>query len=342
MPTTADLHAAYLPRTHATFDPREIRLSEVGQCPRRQTLRILGYPAEAPTDQQLAIFDTGHRIEDFVYRLWATRYPRRVLRQIRVKTPYGTGHIDLWVPPERKIVEVKSTTRARIADLPLDSHVDQLHMYQYYWGAQRRAVLELAYVVKETGEILPFQISYDVAHARQLVANLIAVQGAAEMTREPLPVPAEYTAFRYPCSWGAERCAFWTHCWGPDAVAPEGSGQEKVVVAVAASFAPDLAEYQTLRQQRSALLAQADTLKEHIEVLEEGFESFLVAHGATVLKAGPFRLRRTVVPGRVSYDARAALDAGVVSETDLAPFKKTGAGYTRWTVSQKKTQLQTT
>ena len=77
-------------------------------------------------------------------------------------------------------------------------------------------------------------------------------------------------------------------------------------------------------------------------MLEEGFESFLAAQGATVLKAGPFRLRRTVVPGRVSYDARAAIDAGVVAETDLAPFKKTGAGYTRWTMSQKKTQLQNT
>ncbi len=340
MPTTADLHAAYLHQAHAPFDPREIRLSEVGQCSRRQTLRILGYPADTPTDKQLSIFDTGHRIEDFVYQLWAARYPRRVLRQIQVKTPYGTGHIDLWIPPERKIVEVKSTTRARIADLPLDSHVDQLHMYQYYWGAKRHAGLELAYVVKETGEILPFQIPYDVTRARQLIANLIAVQGAVAMTREPLPVPAEYTAFSYPCSWGAERCAFWTHCWGPDVVAPEGKTQE--VVATAAPLTPDLAQYHTLRQRRSALLAQADTLKEHIEVLEEGFERFLTDQGATVLTAGVFRLRRTVVPGRVTYDARAAVDAGVVTETALAPFKKTGAGYTRWTVSQKRTQPQET
>ena len=335
MSTTAELHVAYLQQAHTTFDPREMRLSEVGQCSRRQTLRMLGYPAEEPTPQQLSIFDTGHRLEDFVYQLWARRYPRRVLRQIRVRTPYGTGHIDLWVVPERKIVEVKSTTRARRADLPLESHVDQLHMYQYFWGARHHATLELAYVVKETGEIVPFPIPYDGARARQLIANLIAVQGAVEMTREPLPVPREYTAFRYPCSWGAERCTFWTHCWGPDAVTTEGSGNNRVVMAAADALAPDLATYQTLRRQRSALVAQADTLKEQIEVLEAGFERFLATHGASALKAGPFWLRRTVVPGRVTYDTRAALDAGVVSEAALAPFQKAGASSTRWTVSQK-------
>ena len=331
--TTGDLYHNHLHMDHATFDPREIRLSEGGQCARRQTLRILGYPAEPPTDQQLAIFDTGHRIEDFVYRLWATRYPRRVCRQIRVRTPYGTGHIDLWIPPERKIVEVKSTTRARLADLPLTSHVDQLHLYQYYWGARHHAALELAYVVKETGEIRPFAVPYDVARARELVATLIAVQGAVEMTREPLPIPPDYTAFQFPCGWGTGRCAFWTHCWGPEAVAPEG--KDAVVVATAAAFAPDLAAYQRLRQQRSALTAQADTLKTQIEGLEDGFARFLTDEGADVLKAGPFRLRRTVVPGRVTYDTGAALAAGAVDAATLAPFQKTGSGYTRWTVSQK-------
>ncbi|MGC8489986.1 MAG: hypothetical protein ACP5QO_17445, partial [Clostridia bacterium] len=75
---------------------------------------------------------------------------------------------------------------------------------------------------------------------------------------------------------------------------------------------------------------------------EEGFDRFLTDQGATVLTAGPFRLRRTVVPGRVTYDVRAAVNAGVVTEADLAPFQKTGGSYTRWTVSQKKTQPQDT
>lgn len=335
--TTTELHQRALHRTTSAFDPTEIRLSEVGQCSRRQTLRILGYPPESPTDEQLAVFHTGHQWEERVFRLWADRYPRRVIRQIRVKTPYGTGHIDLWVAPLKKIVEVKTTTRKMRDHLPLESHVDQLHMYQYWWGARRGATLELAYVIKETGEILSMPVPYDIARARSLVANLIAVQGAAELTREPLPIPEEYTAFAYPCGWGHGRCAFWTHCWGAAAVEHDPkSGQ----VLAAPQLTDDLATYLRLKQRRTALAAQADTLKEEMQLYEEGFTRFLDDHHGQTLKAGPYRLRRTVVAPSVTYDTKAAIEAGVVDAQALGPYRKMGRGHTRWYLTEHKAVSQ--
>jgi len=315
--TTAELYAEHLAQPTPGFDPREIRLSEVGQCARRQTLRILGYPADPPTPTEQSVFATGHRIEDFVYRLWARRYPRRVRRQVPVRTPYGTGHIDLWVAPERKIVEVKSTTQARIPDLPLAAHVDQLHVYQYFWGARRGATLELAYVIKETGEVQAIAVPYDPARARQLVVTLIAIQGAVTLTQEPLPVPDDYTPFQFPCAWGRGRCPYWRHCWG------DAARDADADTVTADPLAPELARYASLRDRRAALRAQADTVDAEITMLEQHFSEVLDAHAATVLRAGPYRLRRTVVPGRVTYDVPAA----------LAPYQKTGRGYARWTVT---------
>lgn len=334
---TAELQTLSLHQADHTFDPTEIRLSEVGQCSRRQTLRILGYPPEPPTDQQLAVFRTGHQWEDRVFRLWADRYPRRVSRQIRVKTTYGTGHIDLWVVPIKKIVEVKTTTKKMRVRLPLESHVDQLHMYQYWWGARRGATLELAYVIKETGEILSIPVPYDVARARSLVANLIAVQGAAQMTREPLPIPEEYSAFSYPCGWGEGRCAFWKHCWGP---AAQEQDPKLGTILNAPQFSEDLAAYQRLQQRRSALTAQADVLKEEMEIYEDGFRRFLDDHQGQALRADRFRLRRTVVAPSITYDVKAAIQAGIVDPATLTPYRQERKGYTRWSLSERKTKTQ--
>jgi hypothetical protein len=160
-PTTADLHTAALAeaRTQNTFDPREIRLSAAGGCPRKQTLRILGYPADEPDTQQLSIFQTGHYWEDYIAQLWESRYPGQVQRQVPVDTKYGTGHIDIWVEPLRHLVESKTTKAARRADLPLAEHVDQVHLYLHFWGQARGATAEIAYVIKETGEVLTFPVA---------------------------------------------------------------------------------------------------------------------------------------------------------------------------------------
>lgn len=333
--TTAALQAARFEAARQAppaFDPREVRLSEAGQCPRRQTLRALGYPAAPPTDRELAVFAAGHHWEDALAALWEDRFPFGVQRQVPVVTPFGTGHIDLWVEPIRHLVEGKTTTEKHRADLPFASHVDQVTLYLHFFGQARGATAEIAYVIKETGEIVSCPVAYDADRAQELHFRLLVVQDAIRRG-EPLPVPEEYEATRYPCAWhtpqGLARCGYWATCWGSRwQAAPDPA------VLEAPALAADAAEYARLRQELQALDTQVAIRKARREQLERAFAQILDAHGARTLVAGGVRLTRTPVPGRPTWDVPAALAAGAVTAEALAPYRRDGRGYDRWSVRE--------
>lgn len=217
----AKLHPESRSRPSGHTGPGGIHLSEAGSCQRKQTLRILGYRAEAPSDGQQAIFNAGVVWEDYIGRLWAEKYPRQIRRQIPVPTPYGTGYLDLWIAPEKKLIEVKTTRSHRWGFLPLSEHVAQVQLYLHFWGIAHEATAELAYVLKESGEILSIPVIYDAALAAQLEGNLQRVQDALGQ-KEVLPIPAGYVPGRFPCGWTGGRCAFWEHCWGATKAEPTG------------------------------------------------------------------------------------------------------------------------
>jgi hypothetical protein len=325
---TADLYATQLQHADTPFDPREIRLSEVGGCARKQTLRILGYTATEPTETQPSIFASGHEHEERVFHLWATRYPRLVRRQIRVRTPYGTGHIDLWVAPERLIVEVKTTTLKMHDRLPLPAHVDQVLMYLHFWGRARDAQAEIAYRLKETGEILSFAVDYDPDRVATLLRTLGAIESAVSV-EEPLPIPDGYTAFAFRCAWGTGRCPFWDHCWGTDAAVAR---EKDVVVVTHPALAAAAERYAALRAQRHALSVEGHDLEEDQRALEAQFAEELSTHGATVLQAGPYRITGTPKAGAVSYRIKDALAAGAVDAAVLAPYRTVGKPTRTWTL----------
>ncbi|AEJ39650.1 hypothetical protein TPY_1466 [Sulfobacillus acidophilus TPY] len=320
------------------FDPTEIRLSEAGQCPRRQTLRALGYAAALPTPRELAIFETGHWVEDRLAALWEARHPGQVNRQVTVTSPFGTGHIDLYIEPLNHIVECKTTTEKRRTELPLKSHVDQVTLYLHYWGNARGATAEIAYYIKETGNILAFPVTYDAARARELIVGLMEVQYAIQLTREPLPIPDDYQATQYPCAWytadGLARCPYWEHCWG-SSVTPMPD-KKLGVVAVAPALAGDVDEYATIRQKQQALKGQLDILAVRREQLEAGFRTLLDERRAQALRAGDLTIKRTPIAGRTTVDLKAAIADGVVTEAQLQPYTVQHEGYDRWTVQQAK------
>ncbi|MCY0886470.1 MAG: hypothetical protein OWV35_11455 [Firmicutes bacterium] len=339
-PTTAALQAEALAARarEQTFDPKEIRLSEAGQCGRRQTLRALGYEPAPHTLRELAIFETGHLVEDRLLGYWEDRYPGQVLRQVEVRTPFGTGHIDGYVEPLRHLVECKTTTEKHRDHLPLASHVDQVTLYLHFWGHGRGADAEITYYVKETGQVLSFPVSYDPDRAEALIQNLIAVQAAIQLLQEPLPVPEDYQATRYPCAWytpeGLARCPYWRHCWGDRIVAgrdPRPPAPPPPVLE-APELARDLAAYAALRQQLTAVQRHLDTVKAELATYEAGFAQLLDEAGAHVLRADGLEVRRTPVAGRTTWDVDRAIADGVVDAAALEPYRKVGAGYTRWTV----------
>ncbi len=262
-----------LARAHEqTFDPRQIRLSEAGQCGRRQTLRALGYTPTPHTARELAIFDTGHWVEDKIAEEWESRYPGQVNRQIEVMSEFGTGHIEIYVEPLNHIVEVKTTTEKQIARLPLSSHVAQVTLHLHYWGQAWGSTAEIVYYVKETGQTLSFPVTYDPQRARELVVGLMEVKAAIELTGEPLPIPDDYQATSFPCAWytlqGLMKCGFWAYCWGAQ-IATEPD--KKDVVAVAPPLQADVQEYAQVRQQLQAVKTQEEILETRRDQLEAGF-----------------------------------------------------------------------
>jgi hypothetical protein len=332
-PTTADLHTAALAeaRTQNTFDPREIRLSAAGGCPRKQTLRILGYPADEPDTQQLSIFQTGHYWEDYIAQLWESRYPGQVQRQVPVDTKYGTGHIDIWVEPLRHLVESKTTKAARRADLPLAEHVDQVHLYLHFWGQARGATAEIAYVIKETGEVLTFPVVYEPARIPRLLAALNAIMVAVTVDETPLTVPRDYQPHQFPCGWFTadghlHRCKFWRHCWAGTPAAADTAG----LVEAPDTWDAWLAQYRDTTATIADLKQQLKPLETQKKEVEQFLGQWLDAQHADGLRTSAGVLRRTVAKPTVSWDVDRAIADGLVSPDLLRPYQRTHAPRVTW------------
>lgn len=336
-PNTESIYSELLAEraSEEKFDPSEIRLSEAGSCGRKQTLRALGYkPAEAD-ERALSIFQSGDEHEDAIYHLWAARYPRRVRRQMQVVTPYGTGHIDIWASNLRHIVESKSTTEKNRHRLPMDSHVAQVQMYLHFWGNKRNATVEIAYRIKETGQIVSIPVQYDPELAELLIRNLQSIQGAI-FAREPLPIPEGYGPVAFPCSWYAngevKRCPFWEYCYGAEATHEESG---KVIAAVPA-LKEDLERYVRIAERKTSLNREIKAVDEQKRALEKLFEKAAADAHADAIAAGSIQIRRSYVPGKrtLSNPSRLVED-GVLTQDELNHYLSTSSGYYRWTKVKK-------
>ena len=316
------------------FDPAEIRLSEVGGCGRRQTLRALGYTADAPTEVQQSIFFSGEEHEDTIYALWAARFPRRVRRQVPVKTPYGTGHIDIWVAPLRLIVESKSVQAKARSFLPMEHHLWQVRAYMHFWGHARGASAEIAYRLKETGEILTFPVDYRPEHGAEIERRLLAIK-AAITTGTPLAVPEGYRPTEFPCAWYDRlhgemvHCPFWSHCWEHQMTKKDG---KEPALTLEGELGKVVIEYAQLDARLRSLRDQVKAVEKDMEPLEAALKGLMDGAGVNRVEGGGWEVRRSQVAPSTYYDVKAALEAGAVSEEALAPFARTRAGYTRWSV----------
>ena len=332
--STADLQREALERQAATvtFDPKEIRLSEAGQCGRRQTLRALGYIPTPPTLRDQAIFETGHFIEDRLLAYWEARFPGGVQTQIEVTSPFGVGHIDGYVEPLHHLVECKTTTEKQLDRLPMASHVAQVTLYLHYWGNARNATAEIVYYIKETGQTRSFPVTYDALLARDLIVGLMDVQAAIAVIGEPLAIPDGMQATQYPCAWhtrdGLRQCGFWAYCWGDQITA---TVDKKDQVVDAPPLKDDLPAYYHLRQKLALLKDQQDLLDTQRKLYEATFDQVLTQYAGNVLRAGNYVVRRTPIAGRTTTDVPALVESGLITPEQLAPYQKTGIGYARWT-----------
>lgn len=320
------------------FDPKEIRLSEAGLCGRKQTLRALGYKPEDLDERSLSIFQTGDEHEDAIYHLWAERFPRRVKRQIKVVSPFGVGHIDIWVAPLQRLIESKSTTEKSVSRLPMESHLDQVTLYLHFWGLDHGATAEIAYRVKETGQVISFPVPYDKDRAEKLVSRLNDIQAAIELFRSPLPIPEGYGPTHFPCAWftpqGMARCPLWQHCWG-EGVSTKPGDKGKVIASVP-SLTATVEEYRDLDVQRKSAAAKVEEIKQRQDEIEGIFDKVLDDASANALAANGIIVSRSRIPGRATPDIEGAIAAGLFTAAQIEPFLNEGKGYNRWYIKGGK------
>lgn len=330
------------------FDSAEFRLSETGACPRLRVLRAQGYEEAPNTEEDARYFERGHVAEAWVISQYKRRYPRRTRTQVKVYTPFGdVGHIDLWVPFARKVVEVKSVSRSVFDNtslLPREKDMLQVQAYLHFFRERDRYAsirsdnAELAYIDMDTFRVVVYPVKRISWLGCDIYKQLKELHKHVEAGTLP---PVTYYPDEEPCliytPSGAKRCSFWEHCHIEDdlgltfiADGPEGFGE------LASDYMELKREIDDRKKQSETVIKE---LEEALAKLRERLELGLDRLKADEMNAGPFRVKRTWVDGRASWDVMRAFEAGIIDDnvlSQLSAYKRVGKGYFRFTVAEKR------
>lgn len=211
---------------------RGVRMSEMGGCGRKQTLRLSGYKAEYPTAFDKERFQKGLLWEEIIAAVWDAEFPGLVKRGVEVISPYGTGEIDLWIPHLPHLVECKTTKPSNEPYLPMQEHMIQVQCYLHFFGKEHGVTEgELSYALKDEDDLYAsrvrsFAVEYDPELASMLEDEMKRIHRHGLLKRV-LPIPEAYTENRFPCAWrvgtpDAGSCAYYRRCWSESAVEPTG------------------------------------------------------------------------------------------------------------------------
>ncbi|SIS88946.1 PD-(D/E)XK nuclease family protein [Alicyclobacillus vulcanalis] len=320
------------------FDAGEFRLSESAKCGRYRVAKVLGMVKEEHDEVDAGYFERGHLIERWVVEGFRRKFPRRCRTQQTVKTPFGdTGHIDLWFPAERRIIEVKSVSD-REQDLPRPEHVMQVQAYMHFLrnarGERRADSSELVYV--RYGRQLSYEVHivpYDEAVGQAIEDELRMLHEYAERYELP-PIPSGYDPMSPPCMtyYGrAERCPLWSVCWKGSDRAPKLDAPE------VADWVRDLA---MLDAEKKALKAQEKTLEEAMKDIQAKLGALLDIYGVKQVSADGVTVTRTVVTPKPKFDMEAALADGALPTDVVERYQKVPKPYETWYVKRPKGQKE--
>lgn len=325
------------------FDPREWRMSELGSCPRRHVMRVLGYDAEQHSEEAAAYFERGNILESWLVEQFHKQLPGQVETQVEVLGPGCAGHIDIYFPAEALIIEAKTANEAaEHYGLPKEEHLWQVQAYLHFGrqdgirlnGRETRlpdnARAEIVYFLlgRHLRHVV-FPVEYNPKIGAEIEQRLLRLQEMARAGEVP-EIPADYAADRYPCSWrgGEVRCPYYRYCW---------DGQRETPPAGEAPDAERLfREYAEARMRYGAISDQAKAVKQQLDYLDEQLEDLFRARGVDkgALVAGGVQISRSPVAGRVTYDIESAALAGAVDLARLEPWKRQSSGYVRWSVKE--------
>jgi hypothetical protein len=293
---------------------RGARWSLATKCVRMACLHLDGHTPEPVSDEVRGYQERGHIFEPYVERQLRELYPdATIVREAVVPWPHGEIHADFWIEDEQLIVEHKSRTSLE----ELDSDWLQLAGQIHYHPTATRGELWITHPSSLEQRRLPF---YPTPWWTARVLDV--AQRIARRHADGLP----NRICTHPSQARSHFCRFAIACfddWQPPHPLHLDEEGERMAVEL----------YRVQRQLQHSkgdvdgLTKQRDDLRAALaDRLLNGADYTIPADG------GEVRVRRTVSADGVTYDIKAAIAAGVVSEQQLAPFAKTRKGAERWTV----------
>lgn len=297
-----------------------LRLSELARCPRQCAMRGLVEPSEPP-ERAKRWMARGQMFGYYAYLQFADRYGKdQVQREVEIDWGLGTGHADLYVIPERLIVEVVSSTSP---DAIVGAKIRQARQYLHFHPeAESAAVFVINPSDLDREDLIPVVLRpEDIA---EIEADVQAVRDALAGGELPPCVAVSPSECRHSLF-----CSFTEQAWqGWEPPEPLSSDDPELGELVRAL-------YDAKRDER-ATAAELDARRSLRTEIEQRLAILDVPAGRDVEVAG-LKLRRTVVKGRETFSLSTAKKSGVWTPVDderFGPFCKVGSASERWSVDR--------
>lgn len=287
------------------------RWSMASRCARQGAYALLGEEPAEPDEQTRRYFLRGKQIGRYVVEQLEAKFGATdVVAEKAVEWPAGIGHADAFVQSEALTVEVKSRTSLEVTD----DDLAQIAGYMHFDPDSERGGLILVHPSSLDERVLPVLLTDELrGQVEEAVERVVRAGKTGELPERCCERPSDARSKMCPF---AEVCfSDWT---APPVIQVNGQ---------VAELAPELYRAELDTKQARRLTAEAEARRDELraqlrDVLEPGM----------VYEAGGYRLRRTVVKPRVTYDVASALKAGQLAEANVAAFRRVGQGHDRWSV----------
>jgi len=293
-----------------------LRLSELARCPRMCALRGLGHEPAEPSPRGRRYQTRGQMFGYYAFQQFRERYPD-AQREVEITWPLGTGHADIYLPSEKLLIEVVSSTSPNEI---FPAKMKQVRCYLLYHPEANSAAV---YVINPSD--LDREALLPVILRPEDVTEIAADVAMVEAALDGGPLPPCSAATPSDCEHSLF-CPFagvaWEG-WEPPPL-PEANSVDAVLLASR--------YYRAKRAEGEARGGTSEAERERKELEAELAAVFPLGKTAS----GPFVVSRTQVNRKGTFNLDAARAAGVSDEDLLGPFIKPGANYETWRIEREK------
>jgi hypothetical protein len=285
------------------------RLSQIAKCPRAGSLQAAGHEPAEPTDRQRLLFRRGHLFGEYAYQTLLEQYDGTLEREREIhwtmtapsgQTFEGIGHADFYLPAEKQIREIKSSTDVyRI----VNTAITQAKLYLHFDPEAETAVVQIINPVSLLQDEIPVKLT---ERDREDLPSLLQTV-AAGADGGPLPACAEGS----PGACKQSGCLYYEHAW-------DGWDNQPTELQLTPEVEHLLRRWNGFKDlERQGNLARDDRKLIEAELVQAG-----VKPGQN--HVGDWVVKRIVAKGRTTFSYATAEKAGVLDglEEILAPFVK--------------------